>query len=94
MPEPSAWIWAKRSSSCSLSGTKVSPQRQFTHHDVLREIVLQDPWEIYEPCAGNFSAWPMISVRRRNCRIEFVHGQVCGVELFTDRDNGSNGQSK
>jgi hypothetical protein len=76
-------IGAERSSSCSFPGPKGSRQRRSTHHPVLCEIVLQDPWEIYEPCAGIFYGRPLILARHRKCKTEFVHVQVCAVERST-----------
>lgn len=83
MLEPSDRIRAEQSPSCSLPGPKGAPQRQSTHHPVLRDVVLQDPWEIDEPCAGIFYGRPLILARRRNCKMEFVHVQVCAVERPT-----------
>jgi hypothetical protein len=81
--EPSDQIWAEQSSSCSLPGPKGSLQRQSTHHHVPHEIVLQDPWEIYEPCTGIFYGQPLILAQHRKCKMEFVHIQVCAVEQST-----------
>ncbi|GFF62749.1 hypothetical protein IFM51744_11020 [Aspergillus udagawae] len=80
MLEPFDRIGAEQSSSCSLPGPKKYPPRQSTHHAAPREIVLQDPWEIYEPCAGIFYGRPLILARHRRCKMEFAHVQVCAVE--------------
>jgi hypothetical protein len=45
--------------------------------------MLQDPWEIYEPCAGIFYGRPLILARHRKYKKEFVHVQVCAVERPT-----------
>ncbi|GIJ92777.1 hypothetical protein Asppvi_002055 [Aspergillus pseudoviridinutans] len=81
--DPSDRTRADQPSNRSLSSPKVSTQRQSTHHPVLREIVLQDPWEMYEPCASIFYGRPMILARHRTCKMDFIHVQVCTVERST-----------
>ncbi|KAL4891315.1 hypothetical protein BDV59DRAFT_194492 [Aspergillus ambiguus] len=62
---------------------KSPPQRQSIQNLVRREILEQDPWEIYEPCAGIFYGRPMVLARDRRSKMELVHIQMQTVERST-----------
>ncbi|KAJ8227124.1 hypothetical protein LV156_008757 [Aspergillus fumigatus] len=80
MPHPSDRILAEESFARSLSGPNVSPECQSTRNPVQREIVLQDPWGIYEPCASIYYGRQIILARHRQCNMEVVHIQVCAMD--------------
>ncbi|GKZ75213.1 hypothetical protein AnigIFM50267_003318 [Aspergillus niger] len=66
--------------SRATSGLNCPPPQQLTPNPAPREILAQNPREIYEPCSGIDYGRIMVLARHRQNKANFVHIQMQAVE--------------
>ncbi|OJZ79847.1 hypothetical protein ASPFODRAFT_213041 [Aspergillus luchuensis CBS 106.47] len=66
--------------SRATSGLKCQPSQQFAPNQAPREIVAQNPWEVYEPRACVYYGRIMVLARHRKNKANLVHIQMQALE--------------